>query len=338
MKVLLVCFSGTGMTRYFASLIEEELTSRGVQCDCRSIEEIADIPALWQKNPFALNYTILAEKKRPLRKPSQPYASVAEVMQSSAEAPELVHLKQDWASYDLVGFGSPVYEYRPAPVLVRFLLDLPDFGGNVPAFSFATHDGAQGDYASFMELLLKRKGFVGRGHLDHTFVNSAAFVLRRHYDTTRSGQILARKSAQANQKIRRFLDRLNETPAKGYLKDRALKPGLLVGLTALPWRFLFAMGLDYLLNKFFFGYGLDRGGCIQCYTCIKQCPQGLIEKDSQGYPLRSSHCMYCLRCLNWCPTGVLYFSAVTRGKARFPGPEALLHSAREHHPERWVKK
>lgn len=338
MKALLVCFSGTGMTRYFASLIEEGLILRGIQCDCRSIEEIADIPALWQKNPLALNYTIVAEKKRPLRKPSRPSISVAEAMQSSGEAPELLHFMQDWASYDLIGFGSPVYEYRPAPVLIRFLLDLPDFGGKVPVFSFATHDGAQGDYASFMEMLLKRKGFVYRGHLDQAFVNSAAFVLRRHYDTARSGRALTRKSAQANQKISRFLDRLDAAPAKDYPKDYASKPGFLVGLAALPWRFLFTMGMDYLLNKFFFGYGLERGGCIQCYTCIKQCPQGLIEKDSRGYPLRNRHCMYCLRCLNWCPTSALYFSTVTRGKARFPGPEALLDSAREYHPERWVKK
>ncbi len=338
MKALLVCFSGTGMTRYFASLIEEGLISRGIQCDCRSIEEIADIPALWQKNPLALNYTIVAEKKRPLRKPSQPYTSVAEAIKMSGEAAELVHLKQDWAAFDLIGFGSPVYEYRPAPVLIRFLLDLPDFCGNLSAFSFATHDGAQGDYAAFVEFILKHKGFVYKGHLDQSFVNSAAFIMRRHYNAARSGRSLARKSAQAEQKIRLFLDHLNAAPAKARSKDFASKPGFLVGLIALAWRFLFTIGMDYLLNTFFLGYGLEHDGCIQCYTCIKQCPQGLIERDSRGYPQRNRHCMYCLRCVNWCPTGALYLSAITRGKARFPGPEALLDSAREHHPERWVKK
>jgi ferredoxin len=326
------------MTRYFASLIQEGFISRGIECDCCSIEEIADIPALWQKNPLALNYTIRVEKRRPLCKSSRLYTSVDEAMQSRAEAPELEHFKEEWASYDLIGFGSPVYEYRPAAVMIRFMLDLPDFGGKREAFSFATHDGAQGDYASFMERLLERKGFVYRGHLDHTFVNSAVLVMRRRYDTARSGRALARKSAHAEKKIHRFLDQLNAVSAKDISRETASKPGLLVSFAALPWRFMFMLGMEYLLYKFFFGYGLEHGGCIQCYTCIKQCPQGLIEKDRRGYPRRNHHCMYCLRCLNWCPTGVLYFSAITRGKTRFPGPDALLDSAREHHPERWLKK
>jgi len=322
LKVLLVYFSGTGITRYYASLIQEEMKKRGYKCDCLNLEEFTDLPTLWQKNPVALNYTIRAEVKRPLGNYPWPYQDLKSALSSVGGNPLFNNLVKKWSDYDLVGFGSPVYAFRPAPVMVRFLLDLPLFIKKIRAFSFSTHDGAQGDYEVFMKKLLKQKGFKYVGHLDQSFVYSASAVMRSSFNYLNMGRLLVKKSHQARKNIFMFLEYIHSLY---YGIPYSYRTANLLGkLFGIPYRLVYSYGIDILLNNFLFGFGIDKDECVRCMTCVQQCPQGLIETDDDGYPIRYYHCMYCLRCLNWCPTGALYFSESTRGKARFPGPEVLL--------------
>jgi NAD-dependent dihydropyrimidine dehydrogenase PreA subunit len=322
LKVLLVYFSGTGITRYYASLIQEEMEQRGYTCDCLNLEELTDLPTLWQKKPVALNYTIRAEEKRPLSNYPWPYQDIKTALSSVGENPLFEKLVQEWSDYDLIGFGSPVYAFRPAPVMVRFLLDLPVFTKKIRVFSFATHDGAQGDYEQFMKKILKIKGFKYVGHIDQSFVYSASAVMRSKFDHLKTGKLLLKKSYQARKNIFMFLEYIHSL---FYGIPYWYRTGNPLGkLFGIPYRLVYSYGIDILLNNFLFGYGIDKDECIQCMTCVQQCPQGLIEIDNDGYPVRYYHCMYCLRCLNWCPTEALYFSQSTRGKARFPGPDVLL--------------
>ncbi len=325
LKVLLVYFSGTGVTRYFASLIRDEMEKRGYRCDSLNLEEYLDLPTLWQKKPVALNYTIRAEVKRPLGKYPWPYQDLDTALKTAAENPVIANLQQDWAGYDLIGFGSPVYSFRPAPVMIRFLLDLPVFKKKIRAFSFATHDGAQGDFEDFMKNILSRKGFKFVGHLDQSFIYSASAIIRKSFDHLKTGRLLVRKSYQARRNIFIFLEYIHSLfyGIPYWYKGTNLFDKLL----GMPYRFLYSFGVDFLLNNLLFGYGIHKDECIQCMTCVQQCPQGLIELDDEDYPIRHYHCMYCLRCLNWCPTNALYFSNLTKDKARFPGPEVLLEAA-----------
>jgi NAD-dependent dihydropyrimidine dehydrogenase PreA subunit len=322
LKVLLIYFSGTGITRYYASLIQEEMEKRGYNCDCLNLEEITDLPTLWQKNPVALNYTIRAEVKRPLGKYPWPYQNLKTALTNARENKLFKNLLHKWDKYDLIGFGSPVYSFRPAPVMVRFLLDLPNFTKKIRVFSFSTHDGAQGDYAIFIKKLLKLKGFKYVGHLDQSFVYSASAVMRKKFDYLVMGRLLMKKSYQARKNIFMFLEYINSLYYGIPYKYNTANP--LGKLFGLPYRLIYSYGVDVLLNNFLFGFGIEKSECVQCMTCVQQCPQGLIEVDVEGYPIRHYHCMYCLRCLNWCPTGALFFSQSTKGKARFPGPDVLL--------------
>jgi len=324
-KVLLLYFSGTGITRHFTSLIQEEMENRGYICDCLNIEELVDLTVLWQKKPVALNYTINAERKRPLSNYPWPYQDLKTAFQNAEENTLFSHLEQDWAEYDLIGFGSPVYGFRPAPVMIRFMLDLPVFKKTLRVFSYATHDGAQGDFEKFMEQVLITKGFKYAGHIDQTFVYSASAVMRGKFDNLKAGRLLVKKSQQARRKINVFLDYV-ETLFSG-MPYWYRGESLLNLFFGLPYRLIYSYGIDLLLNHFLFGFGIHKEKCIQCMTCVTQCPQGLIELDKDDYPVRLYHCMYCLRCLNWCPTDALYFSGVTNGKARFPGPEVLIEAA-----------
>ena len=335
MRVLLISFSGTGITRYFASLIKQEFENQGHDCVCRDLEELADLPELWKSGSLALKYTTNAELKYPLDGSGELYRPLSEALRNTVQAPQLQHLEEEWSSFELIGFGSPVYEFRPAPVMIQVLLSMPYFKNSPSAFSFATHDGAQGDFPLFMMRLLQGRGFNYLGHLDHSFLITIPLVVSRRYDQARAGRRLARQSVRAEKRIQRFISRIMPNPGGGF---QPVTPGLTARLAAYPFRLVYTWVMDLLLGKFLLGYGLDKSNCIKCYTCINQCPQGLIDKDREGFPLRQRHCMYCFRCLNWCPTGAIYFSALTKGKARFPGPETLLESAREHHPERWLKK
>ncbi len=336
LKVLMVYFSGTGVTRYFASLIQEEMEKRGYICDNLNLEEVVDLPTLWQKKPVALNYTIRAERKRPLGKYPWPYRKIDTALENVEENPILSGLKDEWDNYDLIGFGSPVYSFRPAPVMIRFLLDLPVFQKKIRVFSFATHDGAQGDYEAFMRNLLRLKGFKYVGHLDQSFVFSATAIMRSRFDHLKTGRLLVRKTFQARKNIFIFLEYINSLyfGIPYYYKG----PNLLDKLVGIPYRFFYSYGVDFILNHLLFGFGIHKDECIQCLTCVQQCPQGLIEIGDDDYPIRHYHCMYCLRCLNWCPTGALYFSSLTKGKARFPGPEVLLDAALQDSIDDRLKK
>lgn len=327
LSVLLVYFSGTGITRYYASLIGDEMAKRGYHCDILNLEELTALPELWQKNPVALPYTIRAENKRPLSNYPWPYKTLAQALASARENPLFSNLSKKWSGYDLIGFGSPVYGFRPAPVMIRFLLDLPVFQKAIRVFSFATHDGAQGDYEAFMRSTLTMKGFNYVGHIDQTFIYSAAAIMRPRYDHRRAGRMLVKKTLQARRNIHLFLDYIHslyEGIPYWYKSENLI--GKLLGV---PYRLVYSYGIDLLLNHFLFGYGINRENCIRCMTCVTQCPQGLFEVDDDGYPIRLYHCMYCLRCLNWCPSDALYFSKLTAGKARFPGPEVLLEAVRQ---------
>ncbi len=325
LKVLMVYFSGTGVTRYFASLIQDEMDKRGYSCDSINLEELVDLPTLWQKGPVALHYTIRAEVKRPLGKYPWPYLDLNTARQAANENPLLSSLKKDWGDYDLIGFGSPVYSFRPAPVMIRFLLDLPVFDKKIRAFSFATHDGAQGDYEAFMNDLLSSKGFRYVGHLDQSFIYSATAIMRSSFDHLKTGRLLVKKSFQARKNIFLFLEFIHSLfyGIPYWYKGT----NWLEKMVGIPYRLMYSYGVDFMLNHLLFGFGIHKDECIQCMTCVQQCPQGLIEHDDDGYPVRYYHCMYCLRCLNWCPTNALYFSNLTKGKARFPGPEVLLDAA-----------
>ncbi len=335
-KALLVYFSGTGITRHFAHLIQEQMEKRGYDCDLLNLEELTDLTVLWQKKPVALTYTMRAELKRPLSKYPWPYINLKEALSRVTVNPVLSHLESEWEDYDLIGFGSPVYGFRPAPVMIRFMLDLPVFKKTKRSFSFATHDGAQGDYENFMNRVLTDKGLHYVGNIDHTFVYSASAVMRQTFDHLNMGRLLVKKSAQARENIDIFLKYLDKLYAGIQDVYRISTPMSLI--FGLPYRLIYSYGIDFLLNHFLFGYGIHKDRCIQCMTCVMQCPQGLIELDGDGYPLRLYHCMYCLRCLNWCPTDALYFSKLTDGKARFPGPEVLLEAAKQDELTARLKK
>jgi len=324
-KALLVYFSGTGITRYYAALIREEMVESGCSCDLLNLEELTDLSVLWQKKPVALPYTIWAETKHPLSKYPWPYQNLETALESCVENPLFSHLEQDWEKYDLIGFGSPVYGFRPAPVMIRFLLDLPVFKRAVRVFSFATHDGAQGDFEVFMKNILTMKGFDYVGHIDQTFVYSASVVMRNNFNHRKAGRLLVNKSRQAKKDINIFLDYIQSLYRD--IPYRYRGGNIFNLLFGIPYRLIYSYGIDFLLNHFLFGFGIHKDKCIQCMTCVNQCPQGLIELDEEGYPIRLNHCMYCLRCLNWCPTDALYFSQLTNGKARFPGPEVLIEDA-----------
>jgi len=90
--------------------------------------------------------------------------------------------------------------------MIRFLLDLPIFNRPIRSFSFATHDGAQGDYEAFMQEVLSRKGFNYVGHLDQSFIYSASVVMRKDFNHLSAGRLLQKKSRQAAVKINIFLD------------------------------------------------------------------------------------------------------------------------------------
>jgi 2-oxoacid:acceptor oxidoreductase delta subunit (pyruvate/2-ketoisovalerate family) len=47
---------------------------------------------------------------------------------------------------------------------------------------------------------------------------------------------------------------------------------------------------------------LDESTCTQCWTCVKFCPEGVIDKGDSGPVIDYAYCKGCGICANECPT------------------------------------
>jgi len=313
MKILLVYFSGTGNTRFYSELIAREIIGRGHECELFDIEDGVDLPGLWHQNPVIHDYMHEAEKRAPLHP-----AGIEKTADEKSLRASLEKFREKAVRYDLIGFGSPVYFFMPAPVMESFIGLMPDIRGK-RAFTYGTHMEGPVDFPQNFGKLLEPKTAGIIGHIDDHIMHSELIpVLPEFLPVAKIFALyLKYRLPLIKRKIAAFLNKLGVTLNSSTIK-RLIVPetgaGMIAGgkvvEKALYASFRFAIGNEFVEER-----------CTLCGLCARRCPMGLISFEKNRVPARSRHCMYCLRCLNICPEKAVIWRRIYKNTARFKGFE-----------------
>lgn len=330
MNILLLYFSATGNTSYYAQLLARSIDARGHRCDLMDIEKHFNAREIWRAEPVIPRYITEAENRVPFEEKLESAAAstassaaAGSVFEKTSLEKAFTDLDKYMSNFDIIGFGCPVYFFEPPAVFSSFIkLIKPREGRRV--FTFATHMEGPVYFEQNIRRSLEEKGFSVIGHIDDHIIHTELLPLapkwlagegvRRFY--------LERRLPKIKRKIRNFLDSLNivKGAAAGDITPAAFHTAPAID------RFvggLVEKGL-YAAMKYYTGSRILEEKCVRCGLCAKTCPMGLIKMDAQsGYPVRINHCMYCLRCINICPSEAVSYAPLYDNKSRFKGFDKL---------------
>ncbi len=299
MNILLLYFSATGNTAYYAGILARSIRTRGHRCDTMDIEKRFDLAEIWRAKPVAPHYIIEAESRLPLGAKldsaflgpvcaDKDAAGASSFAFSTSLAGSLVekdckekafdNLDRYMSNFDIIGFGSPVYFFGPPAVFSSFIKTLKPSGGK-KVFTFATHMEGPVYFAENIRRALKEKGFDVIGHIDDHIIHTelvpvmpkwlAGESIRRFY--------LSRRLPKMKIRIKKFLDSLNIV--KGAAAE-SITPAVFHTAPAID---RFAGGLVekglYAAMKYYTGSRILKEKCTRCGLCARSCPMGLIKID-----------------------------------------------------------
>jgi len=228
----------------------------------------------------------------------------------------------DVGSYQLLGFGSPVYYFHLPINVWRYVRSLPYLRGT-PAFVFIVYGSHRIDTANWLRRMLERKGAREVGYFHCRGEAEVLPLLREGYlfspDRPSERELLEAKSFG---KV--LVARVAGAPYVRPPLER--KPPLIYRLERLlASRWL----MEHLYSRLFH---VDSTKCTTCGRCMDVCPTGNITKDPRGLPQWGRRCLVCLSCEMICPE-----EAITSAFSR-PFPGALIRWLFRYNVRRWVRE
>lgn len=239
--------------------------------------------------------------KRGIEKDSE---NICDIVKLTAQKFEAKVIKD----YDLIGFASPVYAFKPSLNILELIDSLPQVE-NIPCFTFNTHGG-------------------GPVNTDWIFYNKL---------TKKGFGVIAQKNMECNDSWTTI--RFNETTGKEHLPLEEEQLSVIEFGQSLEAKYKGYKGKGTILEKpkfkynaihfvsFFYRYGLlsrffvtrvDEAKCTKCGSCIEQCPTKRM--DFSAFPNPKGKCTGCYGCINICPVNAIE-GWLTKGKSRYKGME-----------------
>ncbi|MHA1650682.1 MAG: EFR1 family ferrodoxin [Candidatus Helarchaeota archaeon] len=224
---------------------------------------------------------------------------IAEGLSSGEHTCELVRFKKlkndielvknfDFSKYDLIGFGIPVYYFKPPFHILDILEALPSLEGK-KGFLFCSSGGNPGATLYKMKIITDKKGLKIIDANDQ-FVGLDRHPLYRDFDYTLPSSIghpneedLKKAVEFGKQLLEKALD--PNTPEK---TDFWTRDSDFAKITSFE-------GLNSQFPKF----KLNEEKCTQCGSCAETCPVDAIVLDP--YPKWIKKCDRCYLCEMWCP-------------------------------------
>jgi ferredoxin len=198
---------------------------------------------------------------------------------------ELIKGKKDinFAKYQLIGFGYPIYGFNAPGIMVDFAEQLPDTLTN-KAFVYSTCAGPiyLNDIASYrLKRVLNSKGL--QVFYERQFYMPANIATRYNDEVAKQlCNAAARKSAIMAEEIRLQKSRVRN--------DR-------IGPLLLAWLYLAEKNAWKSIPRDF----LVLETCIKCQKCVEGCPTGNISFQDDKIRFENN-CLACYRCVYLCPT------------------------------------
>jgi len=224
-------------------------------------------------------------------------------------------------AFDCLGFGFPVYDYRPPKFVEEFVDSLPKNTTPVPAFIFATMGAFSGEAMLLLAKKLKKKNFFPIDSFDVIMPGNDFTML-----LSKDSKIIRKNFYISSEKVERI-----QAWAKQLRKKLSAPETLSESMPKSKWMGkLFSKILYYpfwkLIQWTMRLMKVKPELCTQCGYCAQICPVQNIELSP--YPKIGNHCVYCLRCINFCPHEAIQISRFTVGKARYKGPLAIVKNPR----------
>ena len=225
---------------------------------------------------------------------------IAEGLSSGEHTCELVRFKKldndlelvksfDFPKYDLIGFGTPVYYFKPPFHILDILKALPSLEGK-KGFIFTTSGGNPGATIHKMKQVTDKKGLKIIDGNDEEFIGLDKHQLYRDFDYTLPSTI-GHPNEEDLEKGRKFGVQLIEKvldPDTPERDDFRTKDSVFAQLTSFKE-----------INKHFPKFNLNEDKCSQCGECAETCPVDAIVLDP--YPQWVKECDRCYICEMWCP-------------------------------------
>ena len=197
----------------------------------------------------------------------------------------------DVSGYDLFGFGSPVYYYRPPFNVTDYLNGLPRLDG-MPAFVFTMYATYRFDTGNKIRRALSGKGAKEVGYFHARGPDLFVGYLKEGYLFS-PGHPSDVELSEAEAFGR---DVAAHVAGKQYIKPEEDRPPSLIYRLE---RFL--TGRWFAHNIYSRLFKVDRAKCTACGLCMQLCPTGNISEGRNRRPVWSRNCLLCLTCELKCP-------------------------------------
>jgi len=197
----------------------------------------------------------------------------------------------DVRGYDVLGFGLPVYYFRPPSIVTNYLKNLPGLDG-MPAFVFVMHGTYRFDTGNTIRRILTTKGardvgyFHAHGHdLFVGYLKEGYLFSPEHPSDAELAEAEAfghdvAAHVRGEHYTRPEEDRM---PPLMYRLERSITG---------PW---------FVNNLYSRLFRVDKEKCTACGLCIKVCPMENISEGNDRYPVWGRNCLFCFTCELTCP-------------------------------------
>lgn len=213
--------------------------------------------------------------------------------------------------YDLIGFASPVFAFKPALNMLELIDNLPQ-KNNKPCFTFTTYAGQSSNTSWIFTKKLNSRGY--------TVIAHKGILSQGSWTTIRKPGKLEfenEPSVETQNSVIEFAKKLHST-FKEFKKGNItpLKPKFKLNIFHL---------ISYLYNHTvldrFFVTKVDEKKCARCGLCIRICPTGRMNFNR--FPNPKGTCIGCYRCINLCPQDAIE-GWFTKGKLRYKGLDSSV--------------
>jgi len=239
----------------------------------------------------------------------------AEVLQAALEGAghgcELLDTRRarqaNLPDYDLIGFATAVYGFRPAHAMGEFLREMPAIEGK-PVFLLACCSMIAAKSLWRMQRTVHLKGgrvIAGievRGEESWPAVRFPKLIVGK-----------GRPNDDDDERLRAFAANLLERHGRLAAGEDVDPPRL---RWFSPWGLIGAITARPVMRYAMLGKKLNEEACTQCGLCARNCPMEAITLEP--YPRFGGNCMGCFACVNLCPAEAIS-TPLTWGRVRYKG-------------------
>lgn len=213
--------------------------------------------------------------------------------------------------YDLIGFASPVFWFKPPLNMLALLERLPEGHGR-PVFTFVSYAGDLSNVYWIYKDRLEKRGYAVIAQKE--MLGQDSWTVARVPGHLRMEN---EPSMQTQASVLAFGQELQAHLAH-------FKAGAAVAAPKFHWNAAtHAISCFYndVTLRHLFITRVNAGACTRCGRCVRGCPTGKMQFES--FPNPKGACIGCFRCINQCPENAIE-GLFTRGKLRYRGPQQAV--------------